>query len=157
VRPNLLGLAMQLMTHFALAAFGDKEELRAFYKAYVQRWSQWVPAAIMQRYDERQGGRQYGRLVSHFADVHAVHERFRKSGKGILGRWLKHGYWLRENVERLYAQGLIELKPQPESAKEAMGRLMASYIHMMNNRLGILIPEEVYLAAMILQAFGEQK
>lgn len=157
VRPNLLGLAMQLMTHFALAALGDKDELRAFYKAYVQRWSQWVPATIMQRYDDRYGSRQYGRLATHFADVEAVHERFRSSGKGVLGRWLNHGYWLRENLERLYGQGLIELKPQAESAKEAIGRLMASYIHMMNNRLGILIPEEVYLAAMILQAFGEQK
>lgn len=41
----------------------------------------------------------------------------------------------------------------PDSWREATGMIVPSYLHMMNNRLGIPIPEEAYLAHLIEKTF----
>ena len=43
------------------------------------------------------------------------------------------------------------------SLAEAISTLLTSYLHMMNNRLGVLILEEVYLAHMIIRALDGSK
>jgi predicted nuclease with TOPRIM domain len=58
------------------------------------------------------------------------------------------------NVARRFADlfedgHLIRDEVIPDSWEEATGMIVPSYLHMMNNRLGIPIPEEAYLAHLI--------
>ncbi len=53
------------------------------------------------------------------------------------------------NEQRLVKGGIV-----PVRWEQAVGMIMPSYAHMMNNRLGISIPEESYLAYLIMRALN---
>jgi hypothetical protein len=62
---------------------------------------------------------------------------------------------IREELRALFEQGRIQAMGQPaEEWVRAWQSLLPSYLHMMNNRLGITIQEESYLGYLITRALG---
>jgi thiopeptide-type bacteriocin biosynthesis protein len=154
LRSSILGLALQLMTHFGFAVFEDKDEVIEFFRGYVSRWQGLsVPDSVVEGF-QAMYDRQAPRIQAHFAQVGKIHQQLETADDGVLSKWLRHAFWLRDNIVRLHQEGRLELKPPAATPKEALRRLLTSYIHMMNNRLGVLILEEVYLARMIVRALG---
>ena len=152
IRTSTLGLALQLMLHFAAVFYGDKEQVAEFFRQYAQRWQALsVPTQIVEGFD-RLYELQAGRIRAHFAQVQQIHERLEATESGALGKWLRHAFWLREHILLLFEEGSLALRPAAISSEEAIRRLLNSYVHMMNNRLGVLILEEVYLAHLIVRA-----
>jgi hypothetical protein len=152
VRSSILGLSLQLMLHFVFAFFEGKEQVVSFFRQYAERWQGLsVPPDLAEGF-ERMFARQADRILTHFSEVARIHQRLEATETGVLGKWVRHAYWLRRNIIELFAAGQLGLNPPAATHDEAIRRLLTSYIHMMNNRLGVLILEEVYLADLIIRA-----
>lgn len=156
VRTSTLGLALQLMVHFACVFYEDKRQVVGFFEQYVQRWQGLsVPQSLMNAF-ERLYEFQSSRIQAHFSQVERIHQGLEATDTGVLSKWLHHACWLRENIAEAYKTGLLEFKPEAQSLEEAIRRLLTSYVHMMNNRLGVLILEEIYLSRLIIRALEEE-
>jgi len=152
VRTSTLGLALQLMLHFALVFYKEKEQVIEFFTHYAKRWhAMSVPKGFNEGCD-RLFEAQAPRIMAHFSQVQRIHACLETTETGVLSKWLRHAYWLRERIADLYSEGKLELNPAPESLDVAIRRLLTSYVHMMNNRLGVLILEEVYMSHLIIRA-----
>jgi hypothetical protein len=66
--------------------------------------------------------------------------------------WIDHAKTLREDVLRLRRADRLDLRPSAEGDEAALANLLGSYVHMTNNRLGLLVHDEVYLASLLERA-----
>lgn len=152
VRSSTLGLALQLMLHFAFAFFQEPQKVIAFFEQYAELWRALsVPEETTEGF-ARLYDQQARSIRTHFAKLDRLHQRLESTESGVLSQWLRHAYHLRDGILALYHAGELELEPKAESPEEATCRLLNSYVHMMNNRLGVLILEEVYLSHLIVRA-----
>jgi thiopeptide-type bacteriocin biosynthesis protein len=155
VRTSTLGLALQLMLHFAFAFFNHRDKVAGFFEQYAARWQALsIPENMMDNFS-RLYDHQAKSILAHFSKVDRLHQRLEATETGVLSKWLHHAYQLRDGIVALHEAGELELHPPAASVDEAIRRLLNSYVHMMNNRLGMLILEEVYLSHLIVRALRE--
>ncbi len=155
VHSSLLGLSMQLMLHLAWTFTDDNKEVENFFRFYSERWQTMDYTPGNTAGIERKFERQKAVLLNHVLEARCIHREQDRVQSPVLSHWLKHARWLRENIRAVYAAGKLELDPPAQSEAEAVTRLLTSYIHMMNNRLGVLIREEVYLSHILVRTLEE--
>src|SRR6185436_2674468 len=67
---------------------------------------------------------------------------------------VEHLRALRERIDAAHDAGALALVPAAATAAAARAQLLGSYLHMTNNRLGLGIPDEVYLAFLLEQGMS---
>jgi thiopeptide-type bacteriocin biosynthesis protein len=88
--------------------------------------------------------------------VEEVYERLALN-EPILDFWDEYREALafeRSALEALALEGRVKRGVEPLSWQRCLQQIVPSYIHMMNNRLGVTVPEESYLANMIAQTLS---
>jgi thiopeptide-type bacteriocin biosynthesis protein len=149
-----LGLGYSLLACFVRALASDAAEARGFLEQYQGGYLQRVPAPVVPvvnaAYEhafisnEARLRRQAGyRRVPPGSFLSSLHCEWYRSSKRALAC-----------LERLAAAGRLA-PPHPALAGEARRsrhHIAASLLHMTNNRLGITIPEEAYLAFLLRRA-----
>jgi thiopeptide-type bacteriocin biosynthesis protein len=149
VRTSALGMAFQLMLRFAFAYLQDRAKVFVFFQSFARFFQGPNISPEMQAGINRVFARQSQRIEEQIRHLEITNARLSASKHGPLGRYIGNAVWLREQVTRLHDDGLLDFGEPAGTMDHLSMRLLTSYIHMTNNRLGILIADEVYLANMI--------
>ena len=73
-----------------------------------------------------------------------------------LDRYYQHLCTIRQHFARLHAERrLIKQGRVLDAWRQSVRMIIPGYLHMMNNRLGLSIPEESYLAHLIARALPQ--
>ncbi|MEU4424450.1 thiopeptide-type bacteriocin biosynthesis protein [Actinoplanes sp. NPDC024001] len=144
-----LGLSAQLGLILCLTFLGDDARAAAFLDGYRDFWANaYGPAgADLSRMSGAASLTHAGPLRRRAEQIRAT---LRAAGpdQPAPGGWLTHCRLLRQQVAALTAAG--ELEPPPGAPAGALPeRLLHSYLHMTNNRLGVGVLEEAYLAGLL--------
>ncbi|TGB16634.1 lantibiotic biosynthesis protein [Streptomyces palmae] len=163
VRTVLLGQAAQLTIGLCLAFLGADEqgvtETAAFLRRYRQMWetSYQEPSDSQHARFDRSYERMRPRLlqrVRHIRD--SAREEPATGPTPQLRDWLVHAAELRDQVLELSAADALAFRdgtaPEPRAA---LAIVLSSYVHMTNNRLGVSILDEIYLAYILDKALAE--
>lgn len=152
VRTSTLGMAFQMMLHFCYAFFEDRDMVIAFFRRYGEFFQGVnVPPDLQAGFD-RVFERQAQGIVEQTQQLEAINQRLRTGEMGALSKYVIDARHVRGEVDRLYQTGQLEFQGPVDSFEHVANRLLTSYVHMTNNRLGLLIIEEVYMANMIVRA-----
>lgn len=151
-----LGLALNLMLASALQVGIRGDLLRLFLKLYVERTLALSGSRSPHREQLAQFGRKFEKHKRRMLDsVTALMERL---SSGQIRRSPFYGVWLKGlaatalELEEAEGSGLLDLpgpRQLPFQAPESLSkfvRLLPSYLHMTNNRLGITPLNEAYLS-----------
>lgn len=146
----LFGTSLQLMYVLAYSMLDSHHEICEFLSNYAQRWG----ARFLEDFADR--APIYERLAKRQAEkVGRQVDRLQKMCHGhgttsqLIERWASHSRELRAKLDVLAASDNIA-GPTPESSDVDIRKfLLGSYIHMTNNRLGVTIPDEVYIAILL--------
>lgn len=149
---NVLGLAFQLTLNFALAFFRTREATARFFDHFVGFFGKLeTPVQVLERLDQC-FDMQSERFLSYVCQLEAIHQRLMADGEHHIGRYIRHAHEMRDTIVDAFEAGELEFSFAAPTAGDALFMLVTSYIHMTNNRLGLLIFEEVYIAGMIAKA-----
>jgi len=167
VRTIMLGQSIQLALLFCLAFMGSDEEIIGFLKRYIEMWN----GPFVQRGSDSTPTMEkiFWRMAPRLQ--HRARELHQYVIEGIAGpltpvelEWLEHIRELRRRLDVLFAAGVLvftsrQAGPEPFVADNPVmvrGLLLGSYLHMMNNRLGVMIPDEIPLAYMLSRTLEEK-
>jgi len=148
VRPVLLGQSAQLSAAACFALLDDDAAIVEFFtknRAFWERSYGPDPVAAQPNFEKAYAG-SGTRLRDRIAVIGtAVRRRDLAVLPPLQRDWVEHAYQLRDRLADL-AESADRL-PVPV--------LLASYLHMNNNRLGVTIQDEVYLSYMMARAVSE--
>lgn len=165
VRTILLGMSVQLWLPLCYAFLEDDATMIVFLKRYIGFWQG--------RYQDKRDGktfdRQYQRVAPDLQQRIAEIKSYATTGAAgnltVSERvWIEHIHELRRRIDILDSERKLLLITRSESGEEQVitdratvySRLLSSYIHMTNNRLGAAIADEVYLAHLLKNALEDQ-
>ena len=150
-RAAMLSKAMDVVLHFVAAFYSKPNESACYLRDYVARWStgKFFPARDhWEARFERAYDQQSAALQEH------VHRILSKEGSGegqqthLFGNWQRHARELQREISALYLSNKLHFS-HPVSQAAATNHLLAAYLHMTNNRLGLRISEEAYVAYLL--------
>lgn len=158
-RMHLFGTALLLMQIIASVFLPDEENRAEFYREYEQHWrDSFVGTDYLSGQDMDPKIAQSLPTAIRSQQLAAEIEPSRSSGR-LAARWKYHCLELAENVDVLARNGDLvfedfrspgtHVRAQPYDARV---RLLFSYVHMMNNRMHVLISDEVYLTQLAHEA-----
>lgn len=157
----VLGRSAQLMLTFFYGIFEDDTNVLRALDEYIRSWIRADPKAPSRM---KQYAKKYQRMApalqqriatirdfmlgDRLSDSHP--ERLTKAEEN----WKNHIQELRVRIKHLHQQGQLVLPLQSQtstmnSLQATYNYLQSSYVHMTNNRLGIAIPEEIYIAYLL--------
>jgi len=156
----LLGWSVQLMLAYFYALFESDRKVLVTLNLYMTHWKRFHPLASSQ---EEQFPQRYEQMAP------ALRQRVGKIRDYMLARtepassrlthleqtWKDHLVELRQRIADLYQAKKITVAPSwPKSGEdysldELLLYLQTSYTHMTNNRLGVQIPQEIYVAYLL--------
>ncbi|MEU8104681.1 thiopeptide-type bacteriocin biosynthesis protein [Nonomuraea muscovyensis] len=164
VRTVLLGLSAQLMMTMCATFIRDPGELAEFFTGYNRFWERTYESAGAEKHDQfdllYEDMRE--RLAGRVAVIHAA-----TAGDGedsapgaFLLPWARHCAELRDRIIARTRQGRLMFRARDGSDRIgaatdpelALRVLMGAYLHMTNNRLGVAINDEAYLAYLLDKA-----
>jgi len=153
-----LGIAAQLMATLVLSLLEDTDRAVAFLAGRIADWEA--------QFQERRGtyDAAYGRMAGPLGDkVEALHAGV-LGGRpelltGFVRRWAEHGAELRTRIDGAAERGELVF-PMADGAgtartvrlQQARTALLAGFIHMTCNRLGVTLGNEDYLAHVLRRA-----
>jgi thiopeptide-type bacteriocin biosynthesis protein len=149
VRTSLLGLSFQLMLHFSFAYFSDIARTQQFFRRYREFFQRFSTTGHDVTRLSATFSRQADKIQSRVAELQNTHDLIELGGLGHLGEFVRSAPRLRARIAALFDAGRLTFSPPVASADEAAQRLLTSYLHMLNNRLGVHLAEEVYVAHML--------
>lgn len=149
---RILGLAFQLMLHFAWSFLEDRKKTAEFYRHYGSVFGDLRLPERMTSELDRFFGHQAPMIFRYVNGIEQLHGKLRDTDRGVIGRHILEAYRLRDVVA---AAGRLDFDPPRTSSEDARKHLLTSYVHMTNNRLGVRTFEEFYIANMIVRSLGE--
>ena len=154
LRPYILGAAFQFMLHFAHAFLGDMRDLSAFFQRYNQIFSNLVASSDVELRFRPLYEQQKSRLMERISELEELTQVLLVTDVGPLARLVQLAPRLGEDVARLDRCGKLSFEQLSVTGRDVKYRLLANYLHMSNNRLGVRIAEEMYIAYMIAAALN---
>jgi hypothetical protein len=156
----LLGWSVQLMLAYFYALFESDQKVLLTLNLYMTHWKRFHPLASPQ---EEQFPKKYEQMapalrqrVSKIRDyMLTVTEPASSRLTSLEKTWKDHLVALRQRIADLYQAKKITVdtswpKSREEySLDELLFFLQTSYTHMTNSRLGVLIPQEIYVAYLL--------
>jgi thiopeptide-type bacteriocin biosynthesis protein len=147
----LLGQALQLMFHFARAIYPNLQDLRKFFFRYASFWQR----AYGDGFDLNEGlldqgyARQSQKFKEYMVPFFKQTGSIAYSSNDPFREWATHAAKMASDLNRLYEEQSLAFVPAAQSQQEALHCVVTSCVHMTNNRLGIVIPNEIYLASLL--------
>ncbi len=152
----ILGRGYRLMLYACLALLPGREAQTQFLQSYENQWNGLIGS------------------LSEVADLQF--DRKYKASKPALDRntsacialadgtdeghaedreWFEHMQSVRRDLDGAFSGGRLHLPKTIQSLDQAIGYLLPNYIHMTNNRLGISISDEVYMAYVMRRSLDD--
>jgi hypothetical protein len=163
LRRVVLGLSAQLMMIMTTVFVGDEDATAEFLERYADFWHGTFDGVFRMdgivNFDtayESMGGA----LTRRFLDLRAA---CRGGLSGLLGRWFEHCVELRDRVAELAGTGQLTLRgwdgrtAPVTDVTVALQQVLAPYLHMTNNRLGLTLADESYLGHALARALRERE
>ena len=165
LRATLLGISAQLMMVMSSTFLPDADATVAFLQTYHEFWNGTYNATAIttpEDYDRAYQAMGVG-VFERFNTVrtalaHGSAERL----PGLLKQWAMHCAELRARVAELAEVGQLVFQAWDGSGEErttdparAIQHLILPYMHMTNNRLGMTLTDEAYLAYTLARALRE--
>jgi thiopeptide-type bacteriocin biosynthesis protein len=149
-----LGLSAQLGLILCLTFLGDGARAARFLDRYRDFWANaYGPAGAHLRRMSRAAYSAHADPLRRRAEQIQATLRSAGADQPAPGGWPAHCRLLRQRVAALMAADRLE--PSPGTPAGAMPeRLLHSYLHMTNNRLGVGVLEEAYLADLLRAALA---
>lgn len=164
VRTVLLGLSAQVMTTMCATFLRDPKELSEFLDGYSSFWEQTYEvdpvgkrADFDKLYDEMAEGlvRRTGEIHAATADAAGVSEL-----GAFLRPWAQHCAELRDRIVAETRAGNLIFPARDGSGTRgpavdpelSLRVLLGAYLHMTNNRMGVVINDEAYLGYVLSRA-----
>lgn len=156
-RAAMLSKAMEVMLHFVTAFYSTPDESARFLRHYVARWStgtffpardHWEPGF------ERAYGQQSAALREHVDRVLSTEGSAESQQTYLFNNWQRHARELQREISALYLSNRLHFS-HPASQAAATNNLLAAYLHMTNNRLGLRISEEAYVAYLLARTLED--
>jgi thiopeptide-type bacteriocin biosynthesis protein len=150
-------LAMLVLTH---AFYPDHTRAAAFLQLYGTRYLRSFARSegyreSFQRAFDAGFSQQAEHLIRYLAEGWSRLEQ-RQSVSDTLDPYVARVRALRLDFERVaYGGGMWQGGQVVGTVADAVGRIVPSYLHMMNNRLGVAIPHETYLSTLIGHALTQ--
>ena len=159
-RPGRLGKGLLAMTVLLHAFLRDRAPAAALTHDYGTGYLKTLitdedEQARWESAFERGFDRQAEQLIN---VVHTVWEHLEDGGAlpDVLGRYYRDLLAIQTRFAALQQQGRLTGGGVPlESYAQSVGQIVPSYLHMMNNRLGVRIEEEWYLSYLITRALEQ--
>lgn len=152
----ILGRGYRLMLCTCLALLPARTDQFQFLESYQRQWN----ALIGSLTDVV--GVQFGRKYkASKAALDCSTKACLELAEGLVeGRpeerdWFSHVENLRHELENAFAEGLLQLPDGINTIEQAIHYLIPGYIHMTNNRLGISIADEVYMAYIMHRSLND--
>jgi hypothetical protein len=166
LRRVVLGLSAQLMMIMATVFVGDEDDTAEFLQRYADFWHGTFDGVFrmdgLATYDKAYESMD-GALTRRFLDLRADCLAVGGDGPpGLLGRWLAHCVELRDRVAELARTGRLALRgwdgrsAPVTDVSDGLRQVLAPYLHMTNNRLGLTLSDESYLGYALARALRER-
>lgn len=169
IRGITLGAAAQIMTSMTVAMLGSVEASLQYLDSYEERWRHgwgglYAPrAASFEAAYSAQAEMIVPRIRSVVENTWRAVQDPDGPSRSYLDHWARQCRSTRGDIDRMAAAGQLvfprtrdsevwDLQPDPEIATRG---LAFSYVHMMNNRLGVPIVDEIYLAYLLRRALED--
>lgn len=155
VRPVLLGQSIQLAAMLCFEFLGTAERVTRFLDDYRMFWETNFAEDSPKRYEffDAAYTRMAPRLVERVAAIRDRVAGLDAELTPLETEWLAHVRELRCRTSALAERGELTFARGPVSeVHHALSILLSSYLHMTNNRLGVTIADEVYLAYILRKA-----
>jgi thiopeptide-type bacteriocin biosynthesis protein len=158
VRPVLLGLSIQLMLVLARAFLESDEAVGRFFLRYRLSWESRYdsPSDIHHARFDQSLSQSRGGLLDRIDEIKAAISGQSRSDDFRTG-WVEHAVELRSRIEDLTNRGRLAFGDDRQEIADpsvVLQILLTSYVHMTNNRLGVLIQDEIYLSYVISKVLG---
>ncbi|MGY5765319.1 thiopeptide-type bacteriocin biosynthesis protein [Brachybacterium sp. DNPG3] len=158
VRSVLFGLAAQLMTVMLGVFQADTAASATFLATYRSFWERAGSGDSTPRQEAYHEAFELmaGGLEEHILPVYrAAAEQRSEELTGFLRDWADHCIELRSRLAEIAAQGKLRFPVGEDGAMQAVDldtgliALLSAYLHMTNNRLGVSMIDECYLAYLL--------
>ncbi|QBD82992.1 lantibiotic biosynthesis protein [Ktedonosporobacter rubrisoli] len=165
VRTILLGLSIQLTLPLCFGLLEDEQRVIKFLTNYESHWLEnyHKDSSSSAATFEKKFMRMSSRLQQRIAEIrsYALQDKL-ETLTSVERAWIEHIRELRERIDILVAARKLIFQDRvqnrafiPELPLQAYNILLGSYVHMTNNRLGVLILDEIYLAYLQRRALEE--
>ena len=162
VHSMLLGRSIQLTLSFFYGVFETDDKVLRALANYINNWQR-VDA---QRHSHsEQYAKKYQRMAPMLQQRIASirHDMLEDSPSSKLTEteksWKRHLIEFRRRIDELYNEQKLTIyfegRPERATLDEVRHYLQASYVHMTNNRLGVSIAEEIYLAYLLKRSLED--
>ncbi len=165
VRTILLGMSVQLWLPLCYAFLEDDSAMIVFLERYINFWQK----RYWENRDLSEFDRQYLKIAP---DLQRRIDEIKDYAVGgttgnlttIEREWVEHSRELRRRIDALNSEKQITIVGMKEDGQKYLvtdhstvyNRLLSSYIHMTNNRLGAAIFDEIYLAYLLKRALEDR-
>jgi thiopeptide-type bacteriocin biosynthesis protein len=152
----ILGRGYRLMLYACLALLPDRTAQMQFLQSYENQWNGLIGS--LSEIADLQFDRKYKAskpaLDRNTAACIALAEGT-EEGHVEEREWLQHMRTLRCDLDDAFSGGRLRLPETAHSIDQAISSLLPNYIHMTNNRLGISISDEVYMAYVMRRSLND--
>jgi hypothetical protein len=165
VRTIMLGRSIQMTLPFCFSFLEDDEQVIRFLAAYEKFWRASYPkeASDLTQKFEKKFSLMAERIQQRVAEIRRnVIEEQIGTLTPLEREWWTQMRELRKRIDdrvhmkKLVFQNSIDREPLiPDDPRRAYPLLLSNYIHMTNNRLGVSILDETYLAYVMRRALEE--
>lgn len=168
VRTVLLGLSAQLTVGMCYAFLGADEavaefleQTRNFWQTSFTEFAGPGDEAFERKYEKLAG--PLARRIAHIRERVTNGDQTRGARDSIDDDWISHAHELRRQVEHLAGQRRLVFpgrqagggRDPVTDTGSALRILLSSYVHMANNRLGVGIPDEIYVSYILQRTLRE--
>ncbi len=167
IRSILLGLSVQFTLPLCYGFMPVEETIITFFANYTRYWVEHFSPGSEKLFPEYE--KKYQRaapdLQQRIADIRRYVVGKEPGSLTLLEqKWLTHVRELRHRIDKLIDVGQLVFRGKGESGepgpitREDMDYyqiLLSSYIHMLNNRLGVSISDEIYLSYVMKRAIED--
>ncbi|WJI81252.1 MULTISPECIES: thiopeptide-type bacteriocin biosynthesis protein [unclassified Mesorhizobium] len=148
-RSSLLGNSFLLMLHFALAFYGDLGRTASFFSGYRSTFRELELDASAEVVYMDHFHRQRSLFPTSVVELLEMNSYLRSDTSSSLSGLIGHADWLREQVKDLIDRGHLSFGSELLSPDAMANHMLGHFLHMWNNRIGVRISEELYIAHMI--------
>ena len=152
----ILGRGYRLMLYTCLALLPGRSEQLRFLDSYQRQWNGLIGSLsdmVGLQFDRKYKASKPALDRSTAACIQLVEGL--NEGRPEEQEWFTHVQGLRKELADAFARGTLRVPEGVGTIEQAIHYLIPGYVHMTNNRLGISIADEVYMAYIMHRSLND--
>lgn len=152
----ILGRGYRLMLYTCLALLPSRSEQLHFLDSYQQHWNGLIGSlsdVVGLQFDRKYKASKPALDRSTTACIELAEDL--NDGRPEEREWFAHAQSLRRELKDAFARGDLRTPDGIDTIERAIHYLIPAYVHMTNNRLGISIADEVYMAYIMRRSLSD--